>query len=124
MTRMGKISFRDWLAEQTSKRPGEQEVAQKKQDWLDALESLYTQTSTWIREDDPAGAIKIWRSSETIEEEELGTYSAPSLFFVLNQRRVAAIPIARNVIGPGRSAGPLAPIRGEGRVDLTGGIDR
>jgi hypothetical protein len=121
---MGKLSFKDWLTEQTKKQPTEQEIAKKIQDWLDALDSLYTQMSNWLRQDDPGRVVKIWQASEAIEEEELGIYSAPSLRFVINHRTATVMPIARNVIGPAPGSGPLASLRGEGRVDLASGVDR
>ena len=120
---MGKLSFRDWLTEQTNKQPSQQEIAQKKQEWLEAIDSLYTQMHDWLRQDDPGQLIKTWEASETIEEEELGIYSVPSLRFVMNHRMVTAMPIARNVIGPASGGGALAPIRGEGRVDLKSGVE-
>ncbi len=119
---MGKQSFRDWLKDQTNKQPSEQDVARKKQEWLDALDSLYGNMHSWLRQDDPAELIKIRTASATIEEEELGIYSAPALWFMMNHRTVTAVPIARNVIGP-FSGGDLAPTRGEGRVDLRGGVE-
>jgi len=120
---MATSSFKDWLAEQHKKQPSEAERARKLDEWLNALESLYGQLYAWLREDDHEEVVKTWRDSEAIEEEELGIYSAPSLRFVLRGKTVIAKPVARNVIGPGRSGGPIGPIhpvRGEGRVDLKG----
>lgn len=118
---MGALSFKDWLTEQQKKQPSDEEREQKKQEWLNALEALYGQLHAWVRQDDPQEIMKIWRASETIEEEELGFYQAPSLRFVLHHHLVAAKPVARNVIGPGRG-GSLPYIKGEGRVDLTDGV--
>ncbi|MCI0378673.1 MAG: hypothetical protein L0215_13785 [Gemmataceae bacterium] len=120
---MAASSFKEWLAEQHKKLPSEQDQQQKKEEWLNALESLYVQLHAWLRQDDPQEIVKTWTSSETIEEEDLGVYSAPLLHFVLNHRMVTAKPVARNVIGPARGggpAGPIHPVRGEGLVDLQG----
>ncbi len=110
---MGKLSFRDWLKEQTNNRPSEQAIAEKKQEWLAALDSLFNQMHYWLRQDDPSELIRIRKASEPMEEEELGIYSAPSLWFMMKHRTVIAVPIARNVIGPDLG-GDVAPIRGEG----------
>jgi hypothetical protein len=120
---MGVSSFQEWLAKQQKQLPSEEVRAQKKEEWLDAIESLYSQLYSWLRQDDPQEVVKTWRGSDTIEEEELGIYSVPLLHFVLNHRMVTAKPVARNVIGPARSGGPtgpIQPIRGEGRIDLKG----
>ncbi len=122
---MGALSFKEWLADQQKKQPSNEEREQKKKEWLHALESLYGQLRTWLSQDDPQEVVKTWMGSESIEEEELGVYSAPSLKFVLHHRMVTAKPVARNVIGPARSGvltEPIAPVRGEGRVDLTDGL--
>lgn len=120
---MGQLSFKEWLAEQSSKRPNESDVAAKKEEWLNAIDELYAKMFAWIREDDPTELVKIWRASEAIEEEELGLYTAPSIRFVFNHRMASAVPIARNVLGPVRGNGPRSAVA-EGRVDLKKGAER
>ncbi|MBI2803906.1 MAG: hypothetical protein HYX68_02870 [Planctomycetes bacterium] len=120
---MGNTSFKEWLIEQ-KRHANPRQVAVKKKEWIDALEKLFAEITAWIREDDSDGIVRITKETTKIDEEEFGTYSAPLLRFDLNNRTVAAIPIARNVLGPAAEIGPLAPIRGEGRVDLKGGGEK
>lgn len=115
---MSALSFKDWLTEQTRSHAKEQEIAQKKEDWLNALYALFRQMREWLRQDDPQGVIKLQESFVELVEEEFGEYSAPSLRFDLNGHTAVAMPIARNVLGPSREYGPNASIRGIGRVDL------
>ena len=77
-----------------------------------ALEALFNQMHAWLRQDDPGELIRIRKASEPIEEEELGVYSAPSLWFMMKHRTVIAVPIARNVIGPDLRRSRAYPWRG------------
>jgi hypothetical protein len=120
---MAKLGFKDWLTDQAKRASSPHEVALKMKEWTTPLDMLFGQMETWIRDEDPQQIIKISKANVTLEEEEFGTYTAPSIRFAIGLRFVEAVPIARNVLGPANDSN-LSPIGGEGRVDLKGGVDK
>ena len=80
--------------------------AQRQKEWLDAVEGLLRDIRSWLAEDQREKLVKIHPSKIKITEENLGTYTAPSLVLTAAGKTVKVNPIGSTIIGA------------DGRVDM------
>ena len=79
---------------------------QRQKEWLDAIEGLLRQIRSWLAEAQREKLIKIHPDKLKITEENLGTYTAPSLVLTAAGKTVKVQPIGSTIIGA------------DGRVDM------
>jgi hypothetical protein len=90
------------------------------EDWIEALELLQANMSSWLRQADPQNILTLEQTTHRIRERQIGSYSAPGLRISLGTREVRVEPVARYSIGS-RVGDALGASLREGRVDMTNG---
>ena len=80
--------------------------AQRQKKWLDAVENLLGDIRSWLAEAQREKLVKIHPDKIKITEENLGTYTAPSLVLTAAGKTVKVKPIGSTIIGA------------DGRVDM------
>jgi hypothetical protein len=117
--------FRDFLRQQAEKYQAE--IAAGKadvEDWRAAVERLFAQMRTWLKDDDPQGFIEIKESPQNITEPGLGRYQIPRLDLYTIRQWIGIIPKARRTVAAAKPARLAAPERAAGRVDITDEVRR
>ena len=86
--------------------------AERRAQWINAVESLYQKvTGELLAESIAQRLVTVSRVEKEITEEHLGTYRAPELVLNISGEIVRFSPKGRNIIGA------------KGRVDLVGELD-
>lgn len=80
--------------------------AQRQKEWLDAVEGLLRHIRSWLAEAQREKLVKIHPDKIKITEENLGTYTAPSLVLTAAGKTVKVKPIGSTIIGA------------DGRIDM------
>ncbi len=117
-------SLKDFIAEQAEKlRTEEPLAAQKRDEWIAAVDRLNQQIEEWLAQADPDHhVLQVSERLYPLREEGIGSYEARGLSIRLGPREVRVEPIARNVAGPLSATGVISVNRAYGRVDLTDGL--
>ncbi|MFO0969811.1 MAG: hypothetical protein U0793_30005 [Gemmataceae bacterium] len=118
-------TFKEFLQEQAQKHQAEMYAAKATVDeWQDAVDRLFGQIKTWLKESDPNGLIQIKDSQEEIREPGLGIYLVPRLNLNAFGKWIGIIPKARKTIGAATPPQKSTPERAQGRVDITDELRR
>jgi hypothetical protein len=119
-------SLKDFIASQAQNLQNEESrAAQKRDEWIGAIDRLNEQIRMWLTNADPDHAIIAVREFPyQLREEGIGSYEARGLIISVGRREVRAQPIARNVAGPLSATGVIHVGRAYGRVDLTDGLQK
>ena len=119
-------SLKDFIASQAEKfRNEESQAADKRSEWVAAVDRLNQRIKDWLTYADPDHAILEVRETPCqLREEGIGSYEARGLLISLGRREIRVEPIARNVAGPLSSTGVIHVSRAYGRVDLTDGLQK
>ncbi|MGP0068683.1 MAG: hypothetical protein ACLQGP_34415 [Isosphaeraceae bacterium] len=111
-------TFQEFLREQAPRiRAQEAAKEAKKTSWISSVDALISQMTSWLRESDLEGILKLETRRLERTEESIGKYSVNLLFIWLGSRSVVVQPVACDVMGPMNK-----PREGSwgGRVDLVG----
>jgi hypothetical protein len=84
------------------------DLAKRKARWLASIDRLYQNINEWLQPYIKDGAIIIERSSTTLSEEQLGSYSVPQLKIFVVDTAVDVVPRGTYLLGA------------YGRVDIDG----
>ncbi len=95
---------------------------QKRDEWVQALQSLQSSLRTWLRQADPNGLLHVGVFDVERIEEGIGYYAAPGLEIRFMGDKIRVVPVGRGVMAP-VSMGPLADFV-QGRVDVADGFDK
>jgi hypothetical protein len=119
-------SLKDFIASHAEKlRNEESQAADKRSEWVAAVDRLNQQITAWLTSADPDHVILEVRDTPCQRREEgIGTYIARGLIITAGRRELRLEPIARNVAGPLSSTGIIHVSRAYGRVDLTDGLQK
>lgn len=118
-------SFQEFLAEQAERLPMENsKAAKERDDWVAAVNRLYDEVRSWLKQDDPQGLLTIEATNRELREEGIGSYDAPVLLIRLGPREVRLEPVARFVAGAASATGIVYLPRAYGRVDLTNRLEK
>jgi hypothetical protein len=115
---MPDLSFKEWV-EQKDEEARSSEKVRRRQEWLQAYQSLKNRIREWLGED---GGDRIRFESEWIRQNEraLGSYNIEGFRVEIGDSSVHFVPVSRNVIA--RINPPEGgEFRGAGRVDVTDG---
>lgn len=104
------------LIDRLKERPKalEADVAQKREEWLRAVEGLFDTIEQWLSPAVQEGVLRTWRSTEEIEEQDLGSYQAPILRIEDDRLTVRLETVGARIVG---MVG-YPELRLRGRVDL------
>ena len=114
-------AFHEFLHAQSAKHQGGKETIEE---WRSAVDKLFTDIKSWLRESDPEGLIEIEETQQLIGEPGLGHYRIPRLNLRAFGKWVGVIPKARKTVGSAKPPQKSAPERAEGRVDITDELRR
>jgi hypothetical protein len=118
-------SFKDFLRQQAEKHQAEVRAGKATVDeWRTAVERLFVQIRTWLKESDPEGLIEIKEGQHDVTEPGLGRYHIPRLDLRAFGKWVGIIPKARRTVGTAKPPQKSAPERADGRVDMTDELRR
>jgi hypothetical protein len=119
-------SLKEFIASQAQKlRDEESQAANKRDEWLAAVDRLIQKITTWLTYADPDHAVlEVHETPYQLREEGIGSYEARGLTISAGRRELRVEPIARNVAGPLSSTGVIHVSRAYGRVDLTDGLQK
>ena len=111
-----ETSFQEFL-EQKATATGGPERLRLRAEWLAALQRLYSQMESWLRESDPGNLLEFEVVHELEYDPALGTFHMPKMFIRIGEATIQVRPMGRKVIGSSRAE--LGPNRRvEGRVDV------
>ena len=108
-------SIAEYLRRRKSQRDAEESAVDwdgRKREWLDDIKGLYDQIRGWLSEAEQEGLVKFCVGTVSIEEEYLGSYTAPSLSIDLGDQVVRLNPAFRLTLGA------------QGRVDMICGVKK
>jgi hypothetical protein len=111
-------TFQEFLREQAAQIRAEEAAKEaKKGRWISSVDALISQMTSWLRELDPDGILKLQTRLLERTEESMGSYSISALIIWMGSRMVAVEPVACDILGPVKK-----PREGSwgGRVDLLG----
>ncbi len=119
-------SLKDFIAEQAAKlRTEAPQAAQKRDEWVAAVDRLNQQIREWLTQADPDHKVlEVSERPYHLREEGIGAYEVRGLSISLGPREIRVEPVARNVAGPVSATGVIHVIRAYGRVDLTDGLKK
>lgn len=80
----------------------------EKQEWLDYLNKLYAEIEVYLQDYIDADEISLKKSYIELNEENIGTYTAPRLFIDIGPQQISLTPVGTLLIGT------------KGRVDVEG----
>ncbi len=86
--------------------------AKERDDWLGHLKELYDQTETFLVDYIKAGEIKVNYREITLNEENIGSYSAPQMILKIGRQEITMTPVGTLLIGA------------KGRVEVVGPAGR
>jgi len=117
-------TLKSFIAEQAEKLRAEgSRAAQKRDEWVAAVDRLNRQIREWLTQADPDHKfLEVRERPYPLREEGIGAYEVHGLSICLGPREVRVEPIARNVAGPFSATGVIHVNRAYGRVDLTDGL--
>lgn len=94
------------LTEFLRKKKKESEAAERsaewetrKQQWLDAVNALYTRVEKWLKPSVDEKTVFIEKKDILIEEEHIGSYSVKSVFLRIGTETVELRPVGALIIG-------------------------
>jgi hypothetical protein len=111
-------TFQEFLREQAPQIRAEEAAKDaRKTRWISSVDKLISQMTSWLKELDHEGILKLETKPLERTEESIGTYSVNALFIWMGSRMVAVEPAACDIMGPLKK-----PREGSwgGRVDLVG----
>ncbi|KAA8998708.1 hypothetical protein FJU31_09920 [Stenotrophomonas cyclobalanopsidis] len=112
------LDFDHFLKEQNAARSGSGNLTERRNQWLEKIELLYTRVQEILSAYIESGAMKITVFSLELREERLGSYQAPGLSIDLGGSSVRFVPIGTILLGsPGRV--DLVGLNGNVRFVLT-----
>jgi hypothetical protein len=118
-------TFRDFLRQLAEKHQAEASAGRATVDeWRDAIERLFAQLRTWLKESDPEGLITIEESQQEVTEPGLGRYQVSRLNLRAFGRWIGIMPKARRTVATAKPPQMSAPQRAAGRVDMTDELRR
>lgn len=88
-------TFREFLAD-LAREQGGPEVRARRDEWLGAVERLFTQIEGWLKKSDPDGVLEVHRRDTEREEAGLGRYAVPELVISVGKLKVEVTPGGRN----------------------------
>src|ERR1017187_5880359 len=113
-------TFKQFLQEQATKHSAEAKAGKAVVDeWRVAIEQLFGDMRTWLKESDPEGVIEIKENEEKVNEPGLGRYRVPRLDLNVFGKWVGIIPKARRTVGTAKPPRKSVPEQAQGRVDIT-----
>jgi hypothetical protein len=109
-TRVDNKNFDDFVRRQQQSSVETETIDWDKQrkEWLRYLDELYSTIESFLREYTSAGQIKIGYQDITLDEENLGSYSARKMILRIGRQEVFFLPVGTLLIGA------------KGRVDMIG----
>jgi hypothetical protein len=117
--------LKEFLHHQAQKHQAEAEAGKATVDeWRSAIQGLFEQIRTWLKESDPEGVIEIKESEVNVTEPGLGRYSVPRLNLRAFGKWIGIIPKARKTVGTAKPPLKSTPERAIGRVDITDELRR
>lgn len=118
-------SLKDFLAEQGERlQTHELKAAERRDEWVGAVDRLLGRIIDWLREADPGGLLEVRMHSIQIREVGIGMYMVHALSVELGPTEIRIEPIARNVAGPQSMTGLISIAKAYGRVDMTNGLEK
>ncbi len=111
-------TFQEFLRERAAQLLGEKAaMEEKKGRWISSIDTLISQMTSWLKESDPEGILKLQTRLLERTEESIGTYSINALLIWMGSRMVTVEPLACDIMGPVKKnrEGSWG-----GRVDLVG----
>jgi hypothetical protein len=110
----GNTEFKAFVKrEQTAAAEAERvDWAKERDDWLGHLKELYDQTESFLAEYIKAGEIKVDYRDIPLNEENIGSYSAPEMILKIGRQEITMTPVGTLLIGA------------KGRVDVEGPAGR
>lgn len=117
--------FRDFPRQQAEKYQAEITAGKTDvEDWRTAIERLFAQMRSWLKESDAQGFIEIKESPQNITEPGLGRYQIPRLDLYTFRQWIGIIPKALRTMASAKPPRKSAPERADGRVDITDEVRR
>ena len=110
----GNTDFRAFVKREQAAAADAERVdwAKERDDWLGHLRELYDQIESFLAEYIEAGEIKCDYRDIRLNEEDIGSYSAPEMMLKIGRQEVAMTPAGTLLIGS------------KGRVDVEGPAGR
>jgi hypothetical protein len=102
----------DKLTEFLRARKGPPPDREQRDEWLKAIENLYDQVKSWLKEAKAEGLVDYKEGDTAITESTLGTYDAPVLQLFFGERILSVRPVGRFVFAA------------KGRIDMVLGPNK
>ena len=88
-------TLQDFLKKQAVEQRADFDQREKyRRDWVEAVEKLLEQLTTWLRDADAEKVLQIEPTKERIREQKIGSYEIPGLRISLGAREIGIRPIA------------------------------
>jgi len=95
---------------------------QRRKEWLGAVDRLFVQLQSWMREADPEGLLDVIRYDVSRTERDYGTYDAPALQVRFGPEEVSVEPIyGHPPLSLTFDQGQMASSPDLGGADISGG---
>lgn len=110
----GNNSFRAFVKRQQTASALEKQVdwVKERDEWLRRLKELYDQTESFLADYIKAGDIKLNYRDIQLNEENIGSYSAPQMILKIGRQEITMTPVGTLLIGA------------KGRVEVVGPAGR